>query len=228
MHRSDTPLCCCEYFNINQERSHILACCCNCQDLDESFEKYVPSLVLNSINSSCLLCSLITGKPIPRRNQDGMLATLQDRLRVPWRGGARQVTLDAILLVLLVPVSLLCGAFNVYATITTALVECMIVFYIYHKLPKSKFFLNWVLITLIVQYLVFQSVVVPLLEILYEENVALGVLIAISVCCACMVKHKSNRLQDVQNGFLKTESGRYFHCSICQIAVPDWDHHNVW
>lgn len=35
----DGSLCCCEYFDIHQERNHILACCCNCEDLDESFER---------------------------------------------------------------------------------------------------------------------------------------------------------------------------------------------
>ncbi|XP_067009768.2 palmitoyltransferase ZDHHC23 isoform X3 [Anabrus simplex] len=36
--RSD-PLCCCEYVNSNDERSHILECCCNCEVLDQTCER---------------------------------------------------------------------------------------------------------------------------------------------------------------------------------------------
>jgi palmitoyltransferase len=33
------PLCCCEYYDRTNERNHILACCCNCIDLDEFVER---------------------------------------------------------------------------------------------------------------------------------------------------------------------------------------------
>lgn len=36
--RLDT-LCCCEYENEHGERSHILACCCDCQALDEACDR---------------------------------------------------------------------------------------------------------------------------------------------------------------------------------------------
>lgn len=35
------PLCCCEYFDRNEDRNHILACCCNCVDFDESCDRFV-------------------------------------------------------------------------------------------------------------------------------------------------------------------------------------------
>lgn len=35
------PLCCCEYYDRNAARNHILACCCNCTDVDESFDRFV-------------------------------------------------------------------------------------------------------------------------------------------------------------------------------------------
>lgn len=156
------------------------------------------------------------------------MTTLQDRLRIPWRGGARQITWDAVLAILLLPLSLLSAALNLYSTIIAALLDFILITYIYHKLPKSKFFINWMVITLIIQYVIFEFIVVPFLEILFEENVALGILISCSIYCVYMIKKQSNKLHDVQNGFLKTENGRCFHCNICQIAVADWDHHNVW
>lgn len=156
------------------------------------------------------------------------MATLQDRFRIPWRGGARQISWDSILAIALIPLSILCAAFNLYSTIVTLLLELLIVSYIYHKYPKSFFFRNLAVAILIVQYFIFQIVVVPFLEILVEENVSLSVLILFMLFCVYMIKRQSNKLHDIQNGFLKSENGRCFHCSTCQIAVAEWDHHNVW
>lgn len=33
------PLCCCEYFDRNNERNHILACFCNCVEFDSLFDR---------------------------------------------------------------------------------------------------------------------------------------------------------------------------------------------
>lgn len=32
-------LCCCEYVNSRGERSHVAACCCDCEDLDDAFDR---------------------------------------------------------------------------------------------------------------------------------------------------------------------------------------------
>jgi palmitoyltransferase len=32
-------LCCCEYENIEGEKSHILACCCDCHSLDQIVDR---------------------------------------------------------------------------------------------------------------------------------------------------------------------------------------------
>lgn len=33
-------LCCCEYVNSRGERSHVAACCCDCEDLDDAFDRW--------------------------------------------------------------------------------------------------------------------------------------------------------------------------------------------
>jgi len=76
--QDNSPLCCCEYWNIEQERSHILGCCCNCEDLDDGVERlrvfffcllvnfvFSQSLSLDKIvTSSCfqlyLICCICT------------------------------------------------------------------------------------------------------------------------------------------------------------------------
>lgn len=35
----EETLCCCEYVNIHGERSHVAACCCDCEDLDDACDR---------------------------------------------------------------------------------------------------------------------------------------------------------------------------------------------
>lgn len=37
--QDDSALCCCEYINKDKERSHLLATLCNCEAIDEAFER---------------------------------------------------------------------------------------------------------------------------------------------------------------------------------------------
>ena len=32
-------LCCCEYMNRHGERSHVAACCCDCEDVDDACDR---------------------------------------------------------------------------------------------------------------------------------------------------------------------------------------------
>lgn len=35
----EEALCCCEYVNRFGERSHVAACCCDCEDLDDACDR---------------------------------------------------------------------------------------------------------------------------------------------------------------------------------------------
>ncbi|XP_014771463.1 palmitoyltransferase ZDHHC23 isoform X2 [Octopus bimaculoides] len=61
-----TILCCCEYINKSGERSHMLACCCDCEDLDKACD-------------NCLCC-----KEIPSDTMRNITTTISDRCRIPW------------------------------------------------------------------------------------------------------------------------------------------------
>ncbi|TMS16182.1 Palmitoyltransferase ZDHHC23 [Larimichthys crocea] len=37
----DETLCCCEYVNRVGERSHVAACCCDCEDLDDVCDRFL-------------------------------------------------------------------------------------------------------------------------------------------------------------------------------------------
>lgn len=35
----EETLCCCEYVNRHGTRSHVAACCCDCEDLDDACDR---------------------------------------------------------------------------------------------------------------------------------------------------------------------------------------------
>jgi hypothetical protein len=60
-------LCCCEYVNSAGDKSHILACCCNCEALDSACDKYLSCfLVYNLFNSTVLQMHLMQRPPDKR------------------------------------------------------------------------------------------------------------------------------------------------------------------
>ncbi|KAM4794821.1 palmitoyltransferase ZDHHC23 isoform 2-T2 [Rhinophrynus dorsalis] len=70
---SDETLCCCEYINQRGERSHLAACLCDCEDLDEACDRWI----------SC--------KSLHPEVWARAIETATDRFRVPWIRGAKKV-----------------------------------------------------------------------------------------------------------------------------------------
>ena len=59
--QDDSPLCCCEYYNRRGERAHVLACCCQCDELDGAGDR------------------LLRGKPIGYDSIDSILVRVAAR-----------------------------------------------------------------------------------------------------------------------------------------------------
>ncbi|KXJ74427.1 hypothetical protein RP20_CCG013719 [Aedes albopictus] len=243
------PLCCCEYFDRNDERNHILACCCNCVDFDESCDRFF----------SC--------RPIPVDKQRGMLLTFQDRLRIPWRGGAKQVTVDNVLpVVLLVSLQLL-AALDLYCSLVIfTLIPLLLAYlkrFLGRVLPKTKFFALWLFWSGVYLVVLFESTV-PLLELLPEENIAFVALMSLSFFCfyKTNVRAQLNHINqpqynkddplgnggdsqtailisdredsDESDGRLACQTcrkyvpPRTYHCKVCATCVIKQDQHSVW
>lgn len=164
------------------------------------------------------------------------MGTFQDRLRIPWRGGAKQVSVDAILPIFILPVILLLAANSLWWTIfsfTTMTVFLVFLFnFLIRNLPRTKFFLVWTITSSVLLYVIFEYIVIPFLEILLEENIVLSLFIFGYIVSAYLCKVKANQLNpSVENeegkGFAKY-GGKIDNCSICQKSVPDKDHHCIW
>lgn len=118
--------------------------------------------------------------------QRGMLLTFQDRLRIPWRGGAKQVTVDNVLpVVLLVSLQLL-AALDLYCSLVIfTLIPLLLAYlkrFLGRVLPKTKFFALWLFWSGVYLVVLFESTV-PLLELLPEENIAFVALMSLSFFC---------------------------------------------
>ncbi|XP_058058469.1 palmitoyltransferase ZDHHC23-B isoform X2 [Anopheles bellator] len=123
-----------------------------------------------------------------------MLLTFQDRLRIPWRGGAKQITLDNVLpIVVLISLQLL-AAINFYCSLFVFALMPLLLLYLKRFLgkilPKSKFFILWFFWSGVYLITLFEFTV-PLLEILPQENVAFVVLMNLSFVCLYKAKQRA-------------------------------------
>ncbi|XP_050310952.1 LOW QUALITY PROTEIN: palmitoyltransferase ZDHHC23 [Anthonomus grandis grandis] len=219
MYNDDKDLCCCEDYDLSNERNHILACCCNCVDLDEVVDNF------------------IKGKRVPEHNRAGFMNTMRDRLRVPWIGGAKQVTFDSLLPIFVLPTMFTIASFSLWWTVfsfsTVAMFHLLIFNFFIRTLPQTKFFFVWTATSIVLLYFIFEFVVIPFLEILVEENIALSILIFGFIMCLYLTKLRANQLtgmceNETEYNLNGKDIAGFYNCSICDSRIPDKDHHCVW
>nr|XP_046227091.1 palmitoyltransferase ZDHHC23-B [Scatophagus argus] len=144
----DEPLCCCEYVNRLGERSHVAACCCDCEDLDDTCDRFLKR------------------EPQKSESLTNVTEIIKDRIRVPWLwGGARKVDLTIIPPLILLPVLLHLAAlhFLLGMVILTALPGLVLWYYYFthRKKGRTLFFLSLALFSLGYMYYLFITEVLP-------------------------------------------------------------------
>ncbi|TKS87728.1 Palmitoyltransferase ZDHHC23 [Collichthys lucidus] len=144
----DETLCCCEYVNRVGERSHVAACCCDCEDLDDVCDRFLKR------------------EPQKSGSLSQVTEVFTDRLRVPWFwGGARKVDLSIIPPLVLLPALLHLAAlhFLLGMVVLTALpVLVLWYYYVTHrKKGRTLFFLSLALFSLGYMYYLFLTQVRP-------------------------------------------------------------------
>ncbi|KAL1006528.1 hypothetical protein UPYG_G00073460 [Umbra pygmaea] len=138
----DEALCCCEYVDLQGDRSHVAACCCDCEDLDEACDRWLKK------------------QPQKTDSLSRLITVVTDRLRVPWFwGGARRVDLSVLPPLLLLPVLLHIAAlhFLLGIVILTALPGLVLWYYYvtHRKKGRTLFFLSLALYSLGYMYYLF-------------------------------------------------------------------------
>lgn len=177
--------------------------------------------------------------------------TVWERLRNPcgWRAGAKQISVDAMLPLLVVPILAVIAAQAVLCTIVVFLATPILVYYLHHNflrfLLRTKFFLMWTITSVLMLMLVFELSVVPLLEILPEENLLFMVCVVGGIWCG--YRAKLNADYTAQEGAMTVQglelgegSGelcttcrrrappKAHHCRLCQTCILNREYHCKW
>ncbi|XP_051969915.1 palmitoyltransferase ZDHHC23-B-like isoform X2 [Xyrauchen texanus] len=143
----DDPLCCCEYVDRHGGRSHMAACCCECEDLDEACDRWMKRELQKPDSLS------------------RVMDTINDRLRVPWISGARQVDISLIPPLILLPIFLHIAALHYLLGIVVLTAFPVLVLWYYYfthqKKGRTQFFLSLALFSLFYIFYLFLTEVVP-------------------------------------------------------------------
>lgn len=247
-------LCCCEFINLKGERSHIMAVCCDCEDLDNIVEHY------------------ITKTPVEQNKYLSFLDTVLDRLRIPWFGGAVKLNLqfDVITPIFIIPLCIMFAGLSVVTTILSFILMPVAALYIYGKSLRFKqntrFYYAWCLTSCGFLMWVFEFMVLSYREVHVSENVILICLSLLALYMLHVVKGNpgivgrpdmnkpanfSNFsavdvevLPDATNGDFGLQSTeklvnccevcnvefepRVNHCKYCNMCIDRRDHHCIW
>ncbi|XP_060564187.1 palmitoyltransferase ZDHHC23-B-like isoform X2 [Ruditapes philippinarum] len=168
----DDVLCCCEYRNKNGEKSHLLACCCDCEALDQIADR------------------VFKCEKIPTSLVDRLFETIVDRCRVPGLsgGGATQINLEVAIPVLVIPISLMICAVGPIST--GCILACLpyFCFFFYRtwkrktKKTRTKFFFAWGVTSLLFMYFLFEVVICMNTNVSKLENLC----VSLSVMGMCV------------------------------------------
>ncbi|XP_064651475.1 palmitoyltransferase ZDHHC23-like [Lineus longissimus] len=186
----DESLCFCEYINDKGDRSHLLACCCDCQALDEAADR------------------VLTCRRLPPELQQKIMTTVQERCRIPWCNGkgAIMVRVDIIVPVIMVPLCLLMAtlSWQMSVIILPGMYLFMYLFYRYWRdlagqRSVSKFFFSWALTSVAFAFYVFETIVISFREVLLWEDLLLVSMAMAMFYMLCICKRRPLHIRNVRS-----------------------------
>ncbi|XP_050526471.1 palmitoyltransferase ZDHHC23-B-like isoform X2 [Daktulosphaira vitifoliae] len=204
-----------------------------------------------------LLVTLLSCPPSRSIDINTMIANIQDHLRVPWRGGARRISLDAAIPLIFFPLTLYIAALGFWQTVILFPLVTLILYFVHISIKKykcpTKFFYVWTLVSAFLVFIIFQLLVVPMLDINTNENIIILVIMAATAWCFYTSKKyaiNSHIKQDFEmttshdtseNAILLNETNdtsceicrqivpsRTYHCFICKTCIRYQHVHSYW
>ncbi|OXU26352.1 hypothetical protein TSAR_015254 [Trichomalopsis sarcophagae] len=163
-------------------------------------------------------------------------------------GSVRRISVDAVIPLFTVPLLTVIAAQNLVCTILVFLMSPPLVYYIYRNflrfLMRTKFFLMWTITSVLMLMAIFEISVVPLLEILPEENYVFMAAVVAGLVCGYKTRQNADQVvqEDLQiQGLELGESSddicntckrhvlpKTFHCRICQTCILRREYHCKW
>ncbi|XP_014249325.1 palmitoyltransferase ZDHHC23 isoform X2 [Cimex lectularius] len=188
---------------------------------------------------------LISCQRVPSDLLMKVMIKSNDRLRIPWKGGARKFNKDAILPIFVLPLSLLWAAQGWWMSVL--IFPFMPLFLLYAHLlymelyPQTYFFYVWNIASTLVTCCVFEGVGVSLLEIRTDENIIFLILTIAVFFCIFKVRRLEKLsvvVNDVEDGDCLVNKVcsdcnihiplRAYHCHICQACILKKNQHCAW
>jgi len=204
------PLCCCEYINNDGERSHLLGFFCDCEALDDSFER------------------LIQRQPMPEGRLREIGAVLRDRLRIPWVSGARRIEPAALLPFIILPIFGVLATLGPVWTFTSFLFLPILTQILRKKVlarsHQTKFYCSFMVASFLYSYLIFVLEVHTKAELTELESLVHLILLLVTLCFMYKTRRQSSKDVTLVNDKLPF----YYFCRTCQFYVDGRDHHCVW
>ncbi|XP_071957928.1 palmitoyltransferase ZDHHC23-like [Antedon mediterranea] len=203
----DGPLCCCEYENINGEKSHVLAAFCDCEDVDSVCDR---------------LCK---GYSVPNEKYQRIQEVCLDRVRVPtcFGGGAKRIDtfldLSSIPAIILLPTLILTASIHPYVTVIIyfSLPLCLLTYYqsfLRHR-RRSKFFMTWGVVSVLFVYFVFIRLVVPLGHVSTECFFVMNFCFVAMLAAFLMSRINPGVIKNSkQSSYLKDSAGQNFKTKV--------------
>ncbi|XP_078265060.1 palmitoyltransferase ZDHHC23-B isoform X2 [Rhinoraja longicauda] len=214
MSDEEGSLCCCEYINHHGEKTHILASCCDCEDLDEACDR-------------CL-----KGKSISSQSIERVSATISDRLRIPWLLGAKNIDITILPPLVFLPIFLHIAALHFFmALIILTSVPILVLWYYYvthQKKGHTLFFLSLGIFSLGYMYYLFLTEIMPRGTISSVQVIVLTTGLALTLVSVAQTKKDPGYLRtDWRSAPIKgAQKNSISSCTMngkCEIQPVSWD-----
>jgi palmitoyltransferase len=230
----ENPLCLCEYYNKNNERTHILFCCCNCEALDQT--------------CTHILCQRkSTNKQNLPKLFNETLDDILDRIRIPSPKGAIKINTDLLISLITIIFYISIGTINIlFSIITLVLIPCLLYIRFFQQRFNNKstdrnqiaYYMS--LVSLVTIYLLYNFYLkYELSEQYFFHNCLFTVIILLHVYLhysnpGYLVNKNSNSEHSSSTNYCakcqidKKDNSKISHCPICSSCIYSRDHHCFW
>ena len=200
MDDDEDPLCCCEYYNVRKQRTHLLTFFCECDELDKAVDNW------------------IKGNPQKLDSLTYIIESFCDRCRIPWFGGAKTFDFGSVFPPILLYLSAYIACWHYILTVLVFLALPLLVISCYVltiKLKmKTRLFLSLSITSTVGCYAVYFFYVAPF------QTFPVNAILAISAIVVLICFKSSRHMAATNQLNCNFETINSTFCSVCNHNIP--------